>query len=231
MVCDDFCDGADNCLVKAKLHPNIFSLLHPSLTHSLTQPQSHSAGCNDQASFPSPTTPKVALLMMASLLVLLVAAVVHNSTPTPKLAPFRFANMHGDGMVLQSAPRAAAVWGFLPASVPVHATESTGGTLEPFSTHADEVVVMVSLDGGATIVANIRLQPCGNWTWTAVLPPTLASFTNHTITATLSVRATRRKQDAITPTNTSIRLVAVVFGEVWVCSGQSGERVNASTSS
>lgn len=97
----------------------------------------------------------------------------------------RFSRLHGDGMVLQSAPQQAAVWGF--------------------STPSDTVAVTFA---GKTIETTTRWWR-GNHTWVAVLPPTTASFEEHTITATsASTRAT-------------ITLSGVLFGAVWVCAGQS----------
>ena len=57
------------------------------------------------------------------------------------------------------------------------------------------------------------MQADGNWTWAALLPATRASFTNHTVTATTTATTTAN----ITATST----ITVLFGDVWVCSGQS----------
>ena len=78
-----------------------------------------------------------------------------------------------------------------------------------------DVTVELRLDGGAPIRAKTMVSRYGgNRTWTAVLPPTPASFSNHTVAATMTMTT------AASTTTTTITLV-VLFGEVWVCSGQS----------
>jgi sialate O-acetylesterase len=100
-------------------------------------------------------------------------------------------------MVLVAAPKVAAVWGFCPDG----GTGNSGGGVD------------VRLDGGAAIRAEVVMQADGNWTWAALLPATRASFTNHTVTATTTATTTAN----ITATST----ITVLFGDVWVCSGQS----------
>ena len=69
--------------------------------------------------------------------------------------------------------------------------------------------VAVTLDGGAKVQATIGPdQATGTlMTWRIKLPATKASFTNHTITATSAGK--------------TVALSGALFGEVWVCSGQS----------
>jgi hypothetical protein len=68
--------------------------------------------------------------------------------------------------------------------------------------------VTVALDGAAAAATVGPDHATGNaTTWRALLPATAAGFTNHTVTATDG------KQ--------TLSLAAVLFGEVWVCSGQS----------
>ena len=116
-----------------------------------------------------------------------VLATSPNPTPPSPVPLLRFSNVHGDGMVLQSAPYAAQVWGL------------TGSV-------TDTVVVTFN---NVKIQANVSLSPHndGNVTWSALLPPTPASYTSYSITAaTVAAAAT---------------LHDVLFGDVWVCSGQS----------
>ena len=81
--------------------------------------------------------------------------------PAPK---FAFAKAVGSGMVLQSAPKQAMVWGFCPSS---------------------SCTVAVGF-GGKTIKATIGPdQATGKLTtWRALLPATAAGFETHIITAT-----------------------------------------------
>ena len=69
--------------------------------------------------------------------------------------------------------------------------------------------VVVTLDGGAPVAATVGPdQATGKTTtWRALLPATEASFAKHTITATTG--------------GLTLTLSAVMFGEVWICSGQS----------
>ena len=99
---------------------------------------------------------------------------------------FRFSSAYSDGMVLQSRPQQAIVWGLCPPG--------------------DVVTVEVA---GEKIAATTQ-EYGGNSTWTAVLPAMPASFDGQLVTAT-SAKATG---------NRTITL-SVLFGDVWVCSGQS----------
>jgi sialate O-acetylesterase len=121
--------------------------------------------------------------MQLCLLAVLCGAVASHSPPTPV---FSFSNVYGDEMVLQSAPQRAVVWGICP-----------GGN--------DSVTVTF---GTTVLPAKVALYG-GNWTWSVSLPPTAASFAEHTVTA-----KSRMAGRAITLAN-------VLFGDVWVCSGQS----------
>ena len=136
----------------------------------------------------------------ALLTALLSAAAASAASANPSAdsaasaAPFRFANMHGDGMVLQMAPQRAQVWGFC----------SPG----------DEVTVtVVALPSAAAAAAPIRANISrwlGNSTWSAMLPPTEGSLTTaYTITAVSKL------------TGASSSIAGVLFGDVHFCSGQS----------
>ena len=122
----------------------------------------------------------------ANLLLLLLPGVATAAASHSMAASFGFSNVYGDGMVLQSAPRRAMVWGVCPH----------GG---------DQVEARF---GSAVLNASVALYG-GNWTWAVTLPPTAASFAEHDVVVT-SAAAGR-----------SIRLAKVLFGDVWVCSGQS----------
>lgn len=74
----------------------------------------------------------------------------------------------------------------------------------------DETGVSLQLDGGPAVSATIHRGPtAGSTRWSALLPATAASLTTHQLTAT----AHGAKQ--------TLQLDDVLFGDVWVCSGQS----------
>ena len=119
----------------------------------------------------------------------------HRTTQPIMATPFRFANMHGDGMVLQMAPQRAQVWGFCPPG--------------------DEVTVTIVASplAAAAAAAPIRANVShwlGNSTWSAMLPPTEGS-----LMATYTIAATSKL------TGGSSSIVGVLFGDVHFCSGQS----------
>ena len=127
--------------------------------------------------------------------VLLVSAVLLSSASAADPA-FRFSNAYGDDMVLQSAPQQAVVWGFT-------------------SRGDDAVAVRVQAAlGGSGHAVSVQAEPpalyLGNWTWRATLPATAAS-----LDAQWNVTATSAKSGRVA----SLR--RVLFGDVWVCSGQS----------
>lgn len=123
--------------------------------------------------------------------------------PTPAPIPFSFAKAHGDGMVLAAAPKQAMVWGFC----------------------APGATVQVSLDGGASIAATVGPDQATGvlTTWRAKLPPTAAGFDNHTVTATATTTTSSGdgEGEAAATATAVVALSGVLFGEVWVCSGQS----------
>lgn len=109
-------------------------------------------------------------------------------------APLSFALSYGNHMVLQQAPARANVWGFTDSNASA-LLDLVGGTLQ-------ETVPVTLMPYNETA-----------YTWHALLPPVPASVdeegvaTNYTITASVG-------DDAVSITD-------VLFGEVWVCSGQS----------
>ena len=107
-----------------------------------------------------------------------------KAPPTPKA--FRFSSIYTDGMVLQSAPQRAQVWGFC---------------------HPSETGVTVAIDG-TTVNADLVTTE-DTCRWYAMLPATAASTTSHTLVATPASNATL-----------ATTLTDVLFGDVWVCSGQ-----------
>ena len=79
--------------------------------------------------------------------------------------------------------------------------------------------VGVSLDGGAAVSAVIGPDQATGalTTWRAKLPATAAGFSNHSITATSSSGLT-------------VNISSVLFGGVWICSGQSNMEYPIGTS-
>ena len=121
--------------------------------------------------------------------------------------PIRFATMYGSNMVLQRAPQRAVVWGYFagPASytVSVAAAASTGSGAPPVVV-AGTVSVFPTPPGEG---------PAGTSTWRALLDPVRGGADPYRVTATV------HPDDGGTPA--SATLDNVLFGDVWVCSGQS----------
>ena len=109
---------------------------------------------------------------------------------------FSFANAVGDGMILAAAPKQAMVWGFLP----------------PASAKAAVSVDFCTPTVCKTIAATVGPDQAdgARTTWRALLPATAGSFDKHNLTATDGV--------------TTLALSEAMFGEVWICSGQSNVR-------
>ena len=108
-----------------------------------------------------------------------------------------FAGSYGSHMVLQQAPAQAVVWGF---------TGLAGGTLT------------LTLDGEATTTGTTAPYNSTALTWRALLPATPAS--NQTDAAGRLVpvpHALSLSKGGVV----QAKLVDVLFGELWVCSGQS----------
>eukprot|EP00937_MAST-01D_sp_MAST-1D-sp2_P000996 g996.t1 len=78
-----------------------------------------------------------------------------------------------------------------------------------FTSHEDDVVT-VRLGNATVVKADPPVLYLGNWTWRAELPPTAAS-----LTAQWTISASSAKSGAVAT------LRRVLFGDVWVCSGQS----------
>lgn len=107
----------------------------------------------------------------------------------------RFALSYGDHMVLQQAPAAAAVWGFTPDGA---------GAVN---------VALESAHGSMNVSATVAPYNSTAFTWHAVLPPTKAARGGDS--AAVAFTVTVRQGVA------SASIQDVLFGEVWVCSGQS----------
>lgn len=106
-------------------------------------------------------------------------------------AEFRFALAYGDHMVLQQAPAKATVWGF--AQPASRVTVKATAPAANGNTFTAEVVTAGS-DG----------------TWKAMLPAVAGGAAHpYTVTATSSTAAS------------AIAIHDVLFGDVWVCGGQS----------
>ena len=99
----------------------------------------------------------------------LPVAAFASQTPAPD---FRFASVYSDGMVLQSAPKQAVVWGICP----------------------EGAAVTVELAGNK-LAATTQLYG-GNWTWAVALPASPISFAGAAISAT-STKATGNKTIAL----------------------------------
>jgi sialate O-acetylesterase len=101
-------------------------------------------------------------------------------------------------MVLQASPQNSIVWGFVPSSQP-------------------PPVVRVCIGGGGGNCVDARIEPGPSDStaliFSAVLPKMPPASTAYTITATTAGRA-------------AIKLSEVVWGDVYVCSGQVNEMPN-----
>lgn len=138
---------------------------------------------------------------------LFVTAAASASARSDMPTTIRFASSYTDGMVLQQAPYSAVVWGFCDhgANVTVHIARST--TLATATTTAT-----MAAEEGRAFAAVVT----GN-TFKVSLHPTESSMTTtYTITAT----ATATTSTAFSALATA-SLSDVLFGDVWVCSGQS----------
>jgi sialate O-acetylesterase len=116
---------------------------------------------------------------------------------------YSFAKSYGDHMVLQQAPATAVVWGFCTGCAPSYRlTQAIKLKLTP--ANGPSVAVPVSIS------AVTATKQHGGSTWRAVLPPTLAkrSADGTALPYTLNIGNDTSLHD-------------VLFGEVWVCSGQS----------
>lgn len=111
-------------------------------------------------------------------------------------AKISFASAYGDHMVLQQAPQSAMVWGFAPVS-------------------ASKVMLALACCGSAatTLDANLTSFNSTAKKWTAKLPATSAKRDEHGHAVAYSLTATSG--------GATTRIDDILFGEVWVCSGQS----------
>ena len=104
---------------------------------------------------------------------------------------FRFASSFGSHMVLQQAPSQAQLWGFAPS--------------------ANAVRMTVLSSSGAVFhsaTATVSRFNASAFLWRVVLPAVTASSNSYTIAASQGANASASISD-------------ILFGEVWVCSGQS----------
>eukprot|EP01051_Picozoa_sp_SAG22_P008348 SAG22_NODE_631_length_8376_cov_43.396037_5_plen_239_part_00 len=142
------------------------------------------------------------LLLLLAALQVPVAADPRVIDPPPTPPPFagrgvHLASIFSDHAVLQRAPATAAVYGVV--------LDDAGAT---------GVTVAVASDSGSYIVRAQHWEMVNTtyYRWKAQLRPTEAGTGAHTITATCVGCAT---------TAASATVHDVVWGDVWVCSGQS----------
>lgn len=165
--------------------------------------------------------------MRALIAATALAAVAAQSAPPPPPPPaifWGFDAPFGDSMVLQRAPAAAAVYGYLDApGASVRVTVSDGATGVPLYSVAATVNTTLQPYGDGWGARPCPKAVCPPYdmatftpfdgplpTWKALLQPAAAG-TNVTITAECSGCAS----------NATLTLRNVVFGDVWLCSGQS----------
>lgn len=137
--------------------------------------------------------------MCGFMVVLLAAAIVSpRGSSDVAASPLQWSSSLGDHMVLQQAPKASAVWGYAPAGSKV--TVSVASTSQ----------LLFATTEVASSTGSFR----------ALLPPQPSSPAGkaahpipHTITAALEGVAGAASASTIT-------LVDVLFGEIWVCGGQ-----------
>jgi sialate O-acetylesterase len=116
---------------------------------------------------------------------------------------FNFASSFGSHMVLQQAPAQATVWGFAPHS----------------STSAGAITVQLSGSGyNAVVQATLAPFNATADTWTAVLPAMPAKRTSSGVAEQFTLTATLGSGLSAA---SAVTLDDILFGEVWVCSGQS----------
>ena len=111
-----------------------------------------------------------------------------------ELQNFRFAVASGSNSILAASPKQAMVWGFAPDGATVVVSFGNHTNL-PTTVGPDQA------DGKLT-------------TFRVLLPATIASFDKYNITATCIHGCDSSSTPRIISTN-------VMFGEVWLCSGQS----------
>ena len=155
------------------------------------------------------------MVLVPMYLLVLVAGTVAlpPAPPTPAtLPPLSFGAAFGDNMVLQMAPAAAAVYGYIgPGGTGVTVTVKKGGTV------LYSVVATVNTTS-QPFGKDFGIRPPGTYnpwdqrlaTWKAILHPTVAGG-DYSITATCVGCSSG-------PTATTIE--NATFGDMWYCSGQ-----------
>ena len=128
-----------------------------------------------------------------------------------------FAKAYGDHMVLQSAPKRAQVWGwYTPATVAAASAHDANNNIraETRPPKRDSVrIVLIDAAGTNVFVGGTWIGADG--LWVATLPPINASLAAYTVTVA----------EAHGRSNTAV-LHNVLFGELWVCGGQSNMEYN-----
>ena len=128
---------------------------------------------------------------MLSILCLLAIASIAAATLPPP--SFRFAVASGSNSILAASPKQAMIWGFVPKTA---------------------TLVDITFQGKTTSATIAPDQANGELTtFRTLLPATSGSFQKYNITATCTSGC---------PANTEpISATSLMFGEVWICSGQS----------
>ena len=127
-------------------------------------------------------------------LLILLFTTLGTTNAFDEVQNFRFAVASGSNSILAASPKQAMVWGFAPDGATVVVSFGKHTNL-PTTVGPDQA------DGKLT-------------TFRVLLPVTIASFDKYNITATCT-------HGCGTTSTTSIISTNVMFGEVWVCSGQS----------
>jgi hypothetical protein len=139
-----------------------------------------------------------------------MAAVAAAAADEPLL---RFARTYGDNMVFQHGGVGATVWGYAPAKTP---TVTVSVSLAQANASGQPI------GAGATITV-----PVGqDGTWHAMLPAHQPGMNRYTVTAVAAtaddfINAGKGTAGTASAPVQKAQLTGVLFGDVWVCSGQS----------
>jgi sialate O-acetylesterase len=162
--------------------------------------------CRAPAMMSAAMPPPRALLLQLLLSSLFCAGGAGATTPGwVGTTTLRFSRAYGDHMVLAGSPKRASVWGWGSPGDTVTVTVAAHLTHQATHSTAHEAAapVVVGADGQ----------------WKAFLTPIAAGATPHTIIATMSSSGTPTPKPANQQQTAKLR--DVLFGEVWVCGGQS----------
>eukprot|EP00936_MAST-01D_sp_MAST-1D-sp1_P000222 g222.t1 len=133
-------------------------------------------------------------------LVCFLAAATATGATGAASSSLKFASSIGTNMVLQQAPQRSAVWGYTNSTAPVTVRLLAAGTSVPIATVAAVVAPVTGVPGAAL-------------SWKAVLPSRAAATGPGGVALAHTLVAAQG--------SSSINITNVLFGETWVCSGQS----------